>query len=598
MIFYTAICAETSQSAYYDFIIILIAEQNLNFARNSFAINVSEWRINMNNFKFRLILLMVLCPIFNVVSLFIQFAFNTKHTIPCIMFCVIGIIYISIMSTIKGDESVRINKALLIYSTVIKYIFLTGATFEHTFEGARAYVGYGIVGYFLNYTIPTLLFLIEMIAFYKKPNSKTIKYFVIASFLCIFLTLTQGVESFWVGFMAIPFMTLYITFDNTKLVIIVAIITNIINLVGVYRQLDLDDRAADPLMRGVYVMETCFIILFTLAIVYSTILIKKINQNKLDVIESEKNKIKKLSNKMIDIGIKVKYNSSKTMDLVSDLNKSTNNTLLALQEIKSGNTTNINSVEEQYEMSVNITNLIKEVFEEINSMIKATKESIIGLQHTKKSYEILQSKSNSIVEKNKNVTKTLDEFILNVRRVKDIINGIYNISEETNLLALNASIESAKAKEQGRGLTVIATEIRELAEKTAELTYKINDITASLESNANNANSIINTVVQEISEENTIIINALEDYTMMFTIIDNLNVNIDEINDGAHTIVDYNNKIDEHINQLIHLSEHVNENTEEAFDLSESNLNLMEQSLEVLKLLQKVTEQLDKYIIE
>lgn len=38
-------------------------------------------------------------------------------------------------------------------------------------------------------------------------------------------------------------------------------------------------------------METCFIILFTLAIVYSTIIIKKINQNKLDVIESEKNKI-------------------------------------------------------------------------------------------------------------------------------------------------------------------------------------------------------------------------------------------------------------------------------------------------------------------
>lgn len=91
--------------------------------------------------------------------------------------------------------------------------------------------------------------------------------------------------------MAIPFMTLYITFDNTKLVIIVAILTNIINLVGVYRQLDLDDRAADPLMRGVYIMETCFIILFTLAIVYSTIIIKKINQNKLDVIESEKNKI-------------------------------------------------------------------------------------------------------------------------------------------------------------------------------------------------------------------------------------------------------------------------------------------------------------------
>ena len=550
----------------------------------------------MNNFKFRLILLMVLCPIFNVVSLFIQFAFNTKHTIPCIMFCVIGIIYISIMSTIKGDESVRINKALLIYSTVIKYIFLTGATFEHTFEGARAYVGYGIVGYFLNYTIPTLLFLIEMIAFYKKPNSKTIKYFVIASFLCIFLTLTQGVESFWVGFMAIPFMTLYITFDNTKLVIIVAIITNIINLVGVYRQLDLDDRAADPLMRGVYVMETCFIILFTLAIVYSTILIKKINQNKLDVIESEKNKIKKLSNKMIDIGIKVKYNSSKTMDLVSDLNKSTNNTLLALQEIKSGNTTNINSVEEQYEMSVNITNLIKEVFEEINSMIKATKESIIGLQHTKKSYEILQSKSNSIVEKNKNVTKTLDEFILNVRRVKDIINGIYNISEETNLLALNASIESARVGDESKGFALVSSEIKNLAESSTILIDDIERIVRKLEFNALKTKEEVCKVVNEIDEEYVTIHNIKQEFKQMKNRVAILRQNVLSVLDKVKSIMNLNTKIERHVASLAASDEEVTACTEEVVTLGKDNQTKTYETKTLMDELAEEVNKLDKYL--
>lgn len=552
----------------------------------------------MNKYKYKLIFLMILCPILNITSLLIQFIFDTKHIIPCIIFIITGIIFAYVMSTIKGDKEIKLNKALLMYSTLIKYLFLVGATFEHTYEGARAYEGYGIIGYCLNYTIPTILFLIEMIAFYIKPNSKIIKYFVIISFLAIFLTLTQGVESFWVAFMVIPFMTLYITFDNIKLVIIVAIITNIINLVGVYRQLDLDDRAADPYMRGIYVMETCFIILFTLSIVYSSILIKKLNQNKLNMIEDEKNKVKKLSNKMVNIGIKVKDNSNKTLNLVADLNKSTNNTLLALQEIKTGNASNVTSVDEQYKMSVNITNLINEVFEEIDSMIQATKESIAGLEHTKKSYEVLQNRSNTIVDNNKRVTKALDEFIVNVQRVKEIINGIYNISEETNLLSLNASIESAKAKEQGRGLTVIATEIRELAEKTADLTYSVNKITSSLESNANNANDIINVVVKEINEENAIIINALEEYNIISNTIDNLNLSIDEINTGAHTIVNYNNKIDEHIKQLKHLAEHVNTETTESFDLSESNLSLMEQALDVLQVLQKNTEHLDNYIIE
>ena len=148
------------------------------------------------------------------------------------------------------------------------------------------------------------------------------------------------------------------------------------------------------------------------------------------------------------------------------------------------------------------------------------------------------------IEKASSVISKLAEESQNIGVVLDVIKGI---AEQTNLLALNAAIEAARAGEQGRGFAVVADEVRTLASKTQTSTSEIEEMISRLQSGVDRSVEVMQSSLEKGRHGETQVESTLDALTDIITAVSNIN----ELNAHIATAAEEQSAVANEINQNI-----------------------------------------------
>ena len=491
-----------------------------------------------------------------------------------------------------AERAAQIKKVntFLCFSTLAVYLLTYIVVIVSVIQGNRT----------LTYAIGMLAAMLTTIiagfvTLKRDSGSEKLRWYIMIGLCIIMAMIVYAYKDYYMRFLAaMPLMSTVLCYDSkfSKVSTVIISLENILITLG--RQF-LWQGYEDDLFTQNIVAALAVTVMMCL-ISYVTGVGKQFNADSMEKIQFESDNQKEMTDNIIRIAERVRTGTNQAMNIMNELQESSKTVNQAVENISSGSISTANSIQNQSVMTQNIQEHLDQVVERAETMLQTANESETLNKESLEKIHRLRDEAITLMQTNDMVAESMKHLQQNVESVKEITNTIMDISSQTNLLSLNASIESARAGEAGRGFAVVADEIRTLSERTKQETENIAQILDTLAKNTSETADAVAKSLEIGSVQETMVMEIADQFEKLNANISALGYDVNEIGHGLNNLAKANTEIVNDITTLSAATEEVTASAQQSTELTEDNYHSAVEAKEILDSILSVSHEMDVYI--
>ena len=268
----------------------------------------------------------------------------------------------------------------------------------------------------------------------------------------------------------------------------------------------------------------------------------------------------------------------------------------SIQEVASGADEQANNVENINQKIQALSDRLDQL-DETNLMVEKRAEEMDKASEAGSSEMVkVRKQMQSIRESIEDMASSIDNFRDISSEIDSILEIINNIAKQTNLLALNAAIEAARAGESGRGFSVVADEIRELAEESSQSADQIKILINEIKEETDSASQKMTDGKKEVKDGVRVVKSADSAFQKINDAIDDVKKGIDESARAVTRSSSHSKEIVDNMTNIAEISQQTSASAEEVSAASEEQTSSLEDIISLADTLDETAEGLNKLV--